>query len=931
MNDEKIEKQLYATVVNMFELSDDKSSEGLVQTATQVREMFVLRGIAVTDAIYAQVLAELENNVSVDMLGSDACIRGHYEHTPWLRNAVAEDSVQWRFWRRYEMYLHNDKHWPAKVVNALDKSATNIVDLMGNPQDKGKPFLRKGLVIGDVQSGKTATYTAICNKAADAGYKVIIVLTGILEDLRRQTQRRLDMEFSGRDSYKSLEQKTKPTNNFGVAKYDKNLSVFQLTSTVNDFKSQIADTLAAKIKSIDSPVLFVLKKQRNVLKNLALWLRDSVDDSTGKIMQPLLLIDDEADNASVNTKDDDSPTVINKSIRALLDMFYQAAYVGVTATPFANIFIQPDTEDAALAGGDSAAANRLAQADLFPSDFIYALDTPSSYIGATKIFGDSDADNGSMSGKNEDMLCEIDADNMESLLPYKHKKTATLRELPRDLKTALNYFLLVNAIRDARGDTKAHRSMMIHISRFKMVQRNVYELVDDWLAAVKSEIDNYARLADSRIAGSAMLNELKAVYEKFALASVEPRIGWRELRQKYLRRAVLPIQVRLQNSDSKESLDYEANKDGLRVIAVGGNSFSRGLTLEGLCVTFFYRRSLMYDTLMQMGRWFGYRPNYDDLCRVWLAPDAIGWYRYITMATEDLKDQIRQMQRLNLTPSEFGLKVRRHPASLIVTARNKMRTAGKIQQAITVSGSYIDSPRLIDDKKQLQRNYDRFVDFVAGLPDVAAEDDSIKHPTLFWRGVSGAKVAALLRGFASYQWQLSFQPLALSSYVTEKMADKLWDVGIIEGHGAPITIQTKAGTLTVNQSRRSIRRGDGNIMIGGTKLSISSVGLAKIGLTKAKIAQAETSYRENHDTGQAIKNIPNKAYMLKGRRPLLLLYFIEPLAEREVVTDFAVPLCAMSIGFPSTGEQEETVEYVANMVELKSIMGVEEDDEDGEG
>ena len=139
----------------------------------------------------------------------------------------------------------------------------------------------------------------------------------------------------------------------------------------------------------------------------------------------------------------------------------------------------------------------------------------------------------------------------------------------------------------------------------------------------------------------------------------------------------------------------------MRVIAVGGNSLSRGLTLEGLCVSYFYRNTMMYDTLLQMGRWFGYRQNYDDLFKVWIANDAVGWYGYITDAINELKEEVRKMERQNQTPEEFGLKVRQAPGSLMVTARNKMRTATLISSPITVSGRMIETPRLRGDSETL--------------------------------------------------------------------------------------------------------------------------------------------------------------------------------------------------------------------------------------
>ena len=127
---------------------------------------------------------------------------------------------------------------------------------------------------------------------------------------------------------------------------------------------------------MNTTVVFVIKKNKSILNNLIRWLKSNNADTRGVISKSLLLSDDEADNASVNTNDPEKdPTAINKAIRELLKLFRQSSYLGITATPYANIFINPDNEDEMR--GD----------DLFPRDFIYALSPPTNYIGAEDIFG----------------------------------------------------------------------------------------------------------------------------------------------------------------------------------------------------------------------------------------------------------------------------------------------------------------------------------------------------------------------------------------------------------------------------------------------------------------------------------------------------------------------------------------------------------------
>lgn len=920
-----------------FDKGDDETSSGLKKAAEAARQGLQKLG-TISDDDYAELLAELQSKVNVKMNLDGGFIVGSQEYKHWLSGAKAE--IKWSYWDRYRQYLLTRKSWPFNVIKSLDEASDVIVDLAGDPrQEEG--FLRKGLIIGDVQSGKTATYTAILNKAVDAGYKVCIVLTGMLEDLRRQTQSRLDAEFAGRSSFDTLNNPSKRGRKraVGVGEKDPSIYVAQFTSTTSDFDAAIVDRLQVDIKDIKVPVLFVVKKQKNILKNLALWLERSVNERTNKIMQPMLLIDDEADNASINTSgDDNSPTAINDGIRKLLYKFHKAAYIGVTATPFANIFIQPDVEDENQS--DEMEAERFSKADLFPSNFIYALKTPNNYIGATKIFGDESSDDDNKAPNNEYMLEEINTDEMEQIIPYKHKKELEIHKLPSDLEKALYYFLLMNAVRDCRAatqkkykqDKETHRSMMIHVSRFTAVQSRVYNLVNGWLYKVKSEIRNYAARPKTAVKDNEVLNEMERIYTEMLADNV--KIDWEKLRRKYLPKAVAGIEMRLQNSakrtDNSKPLDYNGYNEGLRVIAVGGNSFSRGLTLEGLCVTFFYRRSLMYDTLMQMGRWFGYRYLYEDLCRIWLAPDAIGWYRYITNATEELKEQIRDMQGQGLTPSEFGLRVRRHPASLIVTARNKMRSAETVRRAVTLSHRYLESPNLLNDTEALEQNYKQFVNFIKRLPPVYTDKDVIHPENAFWRGVSGDVIADLVTSFKSSHWNLAFQGNALYRYIRQNLSDNIWDVAVVSGESEKnVNISTKHGSISINPVCRKITKRNDVIQIGGSKLRIASVGVTQNGLTKKQIGEVKKEFYDEKTKKQ--RHPSSSGYMIKNRRPLLVLFFIEPTRDTKNPVDLeTLPpiLCALGLGFPSTGEKEKTIEYEVNLVDWQNEYAGMYDDEE---
>lgn len=865
----------------------------------------------ITDDEYADMIRRLKSYVVIQMdVGVFINDRGR-PHKSWLPSRRAD--LDFFFWNRYKKYLEEAKHWNPRVTATLDKVSDEIVDLLGDPQSK-ESFQRRGLVLGDVQSGKTANYTAISNKAADTGYRIIIVLAGMMENLRQQTQSRLDTEFSGRKSEYYLDpkagQEIKNTA-VGVGRYGTGKRIASFTSVTKDFDINVLKSNDLNLESVSDPVVLVVKKNKRILNNLIKWLSKSKDPATGKIMLPMLLIDDEADNASVNTKsEEDSPAAINACIRQLLDGFYQASYLGITATPFANIFINPETEDEMC--GD----------DLFPRDFIYSLSPPTNYIGADKIFGEEPS--------FSDVLIPLRKEEMDLFFPFKHKKDLEVDSLPPSLYEAMAYFLLFNAIRDIRGDYTEHRSMMIHVSRFTDVQNRIAEVVNEWLVQVKSDVQNYAALSEAKREKISSLRFLHKVWEKHDLARLS-LTTWDDACRNYLNRAIAPIAVRAVNQKTgATSLDYFAHKDdGLRVIAIGGNSLSRGLTLEGLGVSYFYRKSQMYDTLLQMGRWFGYRPNYDDIFRIWMAEEAIDWYGYITRAANELKSEIAKMKLANQTPMEFGLKVRQDPNSLIATARNKMRTATLVSRPITVSGRLLETPRLKSSAEVLKNNEEAFKRFVDHLSEDGTLDTSVR--SCYWRGVSKESVIQLLLDFETHPWHLAFQGRALAEYIDEAMGGELWDVALVaDGDGKAYPEGLKYGNqiLPVNRTeKRTVIADEKMIRISGTKVKVGSGGCTRVGLSADDIKKAKKRFYETHPASQ---NLSDSAYLIKERKPLLMLHIIETVLDEEQSEIKSVPqfLFALGVGFPDTGAGVKKANYVVNLVDLKNWMDPEEEEDE---
>ena len=870
-----------------------------------LNEAKVLReSVPVTDEEFNQILKNLKASMQISMDIGVFISDQSSDHQSWLPSRRAE--IDFYYWNRYKRYLEEVKGWNSRVTANLDTVSTEIVDLLGDPQSL-KPWQRRGLVLGDVQSGKTVNYTSICNKAADTGYKVIIVLAGMQENLRVQTQERLDKEFAGRLSKNLLKLKgNKEIRNVfdGVGKIDSSKRISAFTSVLSDFNSTVLRSNDLTLRNNNEPALFVVKKHKSILKNLESWLVSNNADSSGKIDLPLLLIDDEADNASVNTKkEDQDPTAINSAIRSILDKFYQASYVGITATPFANIFINPDTEDDMI--GD----------DLFPRNFIYVLSPPNHYIGADALFGDIPT--------FKDSLVEIDTEEIEQFFPFKHKKDLEVDDLPGSLFQALGYFLLVNAIRDIRGDIKEHRSMLVNVSRFTDVQVEIKDQIIVWIEQVRSDARNYAALSENQAMQIESLKFLKGIWDKFELES-KAGITWAELQQKYLYKAIAPVEARAVNQKTgANSLDYYAHKEkGFRVIAVGGISLSRGLTLEGLIVSYFYRNSQMYDTLLQMGRWFGYRPNYEDIFKIWMAKDAIDWYGFITSAANELKNEIARMNRLKLTPRDFGLKVRQDPNSLIVTARNKMRYGTQVSRPIRVTGKLLETPRLKSKPEILRENERSFKRFVSKL-DTEGFKVEIKENGHMWSGINKDSVVDLLRSFDSHPWHLAFQSRALADFIDSNSELTEWDVFLPNGSGGEYQLEGANGVIIVNKQQRVLKEKDGMIKVSGTKVRVGSGGATRAGLSESQVNQVKETFLK---ANPGKRSIPDSAYLIEDRNPLLILHILEN--KDDPNPKIPEPLFALAIGIPGNGEVQ-TANYVVNLVELRDWMDVDdEEDED---
>lgn len=910
----------FKDMVSVLIVNEENLSETLIDsTIDQLRGLPMFASL--TDEDIDCVRAEIKSEFSIKL--DKGVLIEEKGHEKWFLSKKA--SLDMKYWERYRKYLITDKGFSPKVVNVMDDLLDTLTDLLGDPS-RDVAYNRRGLIIGDVQSGKTANYTGLICKAVDAGYKVVVLLTGTIERLRQQTQQRIDEGFVGSSSDAMMKQREDQLI-IGAGKYDSTIRPMVLTSTADDFKTKNANNLGFDLRNINGPVIFVIKKNSAVLKRLNKWLKTFNQNGTQAINHSLLVVDDESDNASVNTKadPDETPTAINRQIRELLKMFSKSSYVGFTATPFANIFIDPDS------------FNDMVAEDLFPKDYIYSLNSPSNYIGARNIFSEN--------GDARHMLVEINDDDTDPssiacILPLKHKSSIQVRKLPEDLKAAIAAFMIANTIEDIKGLSQNHRSMLINVSRFTDVQDDVAALVNEYLKDAQSACRNYCMLPPETALKSEYISKLKSTYEKIY---PDLNYSWEEI-QKSLNASCAGIMVQTFNRRAGQNVNYSDYKDGLRIIAVGGMSLSRGLTLEGLVISYFYRNSKMYDTLMQMGRWFGYRKGYDELCRIWMSGESIEWYRHISQATDELRDEVKRYEDTSLTPMDFGLRVRSDITSLLVTAHNKMRSAESRECVISLSGVCIETPEIYSSDEKNIKNSEAVRAFIAELKDLGlsvSKDSKRDNSKYGAKNVPMRTVLDFLQKLDISPKNEQFNISAITKFIRAYRGKELkyWDVAFATGTSSkPVTIDPE---IVFNGPTRTFSViNDGKILkMSGSKRRLGTSSDGAYGLTDQQISDVRTRAQNN-----GIETPSQKYYFINvDRNPLLMIYFVELKGVndekkiKEEAKEIMKPyigktVVGFGIGIPTLSDQEtKYARYVLNKIAIQQMFEGEMDDWDPEG
>lgn len=755
-----------------------------------------------------------------------------------------KNSLEKIYWNNYE----NSLSFPPNVIRTLDKDTDVVLNNLFNPETE-EHDARYGMVIGHVQSGKTSNYAGLICKAADAGYKCFIVIAGIHNNLRNQTQIRL------KDVFKNVPLDKEP--------------IFLTTDNLDFNKKGAQRYSTLSFENHKSPIFMVIKKNSSTLKNVLSWLNKKYPH---QCKAPLLLIDDEADNASINTKEDEDPTVINKHIRKILKKFQKYAYIGYTATPFANIFINDEAKDEEYGK------------DLFPDDFLVTLDAPPNYFGAKKYFLEEN-------------------DNIKEICDFPCSKDK-IKNLPLSLKEAIQCFFLNVAIRSLRGQGHKDSSMLVHVSRLTEVHQTIARYIEKYVEDIIRHIDQNGKLR------SALTDNVIAQFKQLYDSQYETKFEW-EYVLNALNSIYNKVRVAEIHSKSKDLIAF-SQKEPQYLILVGGNSLARGFTLEGLSVSYFTRPTCAADTLMQMARWFGYRPGYGDLCRIYMTAKIRDNFESVTDSTLDLFQQIEEMRQQRKTPKDFGLAVKRSPGSFLITARNKMKHTEDLTIEVCLDGHSKETSWFSTKKEDHDANLEAFKYF---LKDLGSFSDDYYEGRYLFENIDSEKISHFvndkLYGFTFLE-DYEHLPISTIKEYLQRYPEIKWNVvvdGVLKNEQITLRDDIQIGV----KERSMVDRSDdiGYYEINRRQLSQGSA--EKFCVSKSAFKEIEAFYKKEGKTFISRSDIRKKM-----PRPTLMLHLVKwkEYEERQGSTnraDWIFP--AVSFIFPrSSEERTRTVVITINTV-----------------
>jgi len=921
---EPLIKKAYNILDILLEGSKHTHTDAVKQATSVVSDTLKIpRNIPEFKELVDILVGKYEGNVGIKVFEPDIIVEDPNSGL-WLKKK--KDQISQRYFSRYRHYLFNDECFCVTVIDNIETSCEKALSYCADPGNFADIANRKkrGLVVGDVQSGKTANYLGLINMACDYGYKVIVLLAGMTDSLRKQTQKRVDMGFIG--AYSNTIGNIIEYDGVGIS--NKDYYAIPLTNLDNDFTKFVQENLNATAGDFNKPVVLVIKKNAKILESVEKWLRPGKNNISGK---NVLIIDDEADNASVNTKKpDQKPSTINKYIRKIYNNFPIASYIGFTATPFANIFINPDDRDET-------------DNDLFPADFIVQLKAPDNYFGGENVFP--------IDGSDSRAVRKLD-ENESKFFPANHKKDVRFGELSESLKEAILCFLINNVIRTKRGQATKHRSMMINISKYNDPQESIRFYVDEYLKIIQNiiEQDSYKPIQEFIKNG-----EMKKLYSLYMhgdatkvdfYKDIREAISWEEI-QNGLESEIKQFVTAIINNRYKgdRRFDYENyDKKGARVIAIGGFVLSRGLTLEGLMVSYYSRSAGAYDTLLQMCRWFGYRPKYGDLCRIYISQINIDSFFAVLDAVRDLKEQFTEMALKKKRPKDFGFMIKESPeileTTLLITSRNKMRSTDVLSLYLNYGGVYTDTSKLYRDPPTNIKNHNAFN---ALVQTQLKKGKTLNHQNMFI-DVDKEDIAALLKRVVIPYENKKFDTESLCEYIAESKQFKFWDVVVANGKSNQKYKVTSGVSIIAVERSFHLGKGENFIRVGGSNNRIIDPGIFNSGLDLSKEFTDDFLMRKNvANPGKNYQELTAKDYLKIRIKPLLAIYPIDLKNDKDedceamktekakIKENFGPELLiGFAIGFPEK-ESKAILRYRANKVKLDQLtrnIDVDEDEEE---
>ncbi len=927
MNDlNDIEKKAYRVLKTLL-YEEKKSLESIEESVNIIKCMKPFSDYENIEEICDKIKSAYIANIGITNPSAEFLLKND-ENENWMDGRDVEECN----FERYIDYLRNED-FPEESIEKIIHSTKEILSKCADPEGKNVNNLKKkGLVMGDVQSGKTANYTALINLATDYGYKVVVLLAGMTNSLRAQTQERIDEGFIGAESSSIGNAKIVFV---GIGKDEQKYYAIPMTNDKNDFRKDVKKSLNSTASDFNKPLILVVKKNKSVLNQVKEYLKPGQNDITS---DNVLIIDDESDNASVNTKDANNPSIINSLIRDLFNNFNIATYIGYTATPFANIFINPYDDE----------YNR----DLFPSDFIVQLHAPSNYFGASKVF--SVDENGEYKH-----ICKLDPMEKYFLLNTHKNGDSIFKELPNSLKKAINDFVLTNVIRTLRGKELVHRTMMINISMYNDIQRQIEDKVNGYVDYLKNTIEQTYCLAFKDFIKDP---EMQNLYNSFSndsfYANARTEFSWDQIQKKLNSEIKQFVVTTINNDNKKNRFNYDDYKDsGARVIAIGGYVLSRGLTLHGLMISYYNRSSSMYDTILQMCRWFGYRNGYEDLCRIYMTQESIDNFGDVIDAIEDLKNQFRQMKIQGKKPEDFGLMVKQSPKRLNtqlfissaierfqkmnITSQNKMKNTEDKIIRFDYGCSIADTSKLYLSEDANNNNWNAFYDMVNELKqkEMFFSFYQLKnHKERFMiQRVPKNYIATFVSKLKIPEANMTFDIELITDYIKDSKGMPEWDVVVATGDEKVDGLLNESWLFEEKSFPLNVRSfeitppHENIIRISGSNNRLANPGIFVSGLTIEQEIETDKNFEKRISENPEKSSKKTKTasdYLNISRRPLLVIHpvYLRKTGEKSEYEQKAIsvfnnssrPLLGVALGFPKN-DTGETVVYTLNRIKIDEI------------